>query len=101
MTKRTAWIAGLLVVATAPAQTPATNPDLFSQDERSSLVQFWAAPGRYTVSVPDDAAKKGLYQVRLTVAGSKWLWDYNHKRNLSAPPGQVPKPANDQQAEWE
>ncbi len=101
MTKTTAWMAGLMVVAVSASQPPVASPNLFSADERAALVDFWSAPNRYQVSIPDDVAQKGLWQVRLTVPGSKWLWDYNRKRNLIAPPGQVPKPENAQQVEWE
>ena len=46
-----------------------------------------------------DAASKGLWQVRLTVAGSKWLWDYQKGKRI--PPTVTPVPQTDEQKEWE
>ena len=39
---------------------------LFGEDERKAVVAYWATPGRYRADAPADAAKKGVWQVRLT-----------------------------------
>jgi len=86
------------------AQAPPAGPtpgSLFSVDERGAIVSYWAAANRYVVSPPDDASTKGLWQVRLTVDGSTWLWNYNKLRKLTAPPTATPTPANPQQQAWE
>jgi len=90
----------------APTQNPVlpvgpTPGNLFSMDERGAIVTYWSAPGRYTVSTPDDASTKGLWQVRETVDGSTWLWNYNKIRRLSAPPTANPVPTDPQQITWE
>jgi hypothetical protein len=64
-------------------------------------VTYWSAPGRYVVTPPVDAKRKGLWQVRLTVEGSQWLLSYNRLRKLTAPPTAVPVPVTDQQRTWE
>ncbi len=106
MTKLTVWAASVMLVTGAAAQPPTgttvpENPNLFSSEDRDAVIQFWSTPDRYTISEPDDAAQKGLWQVRLTTAGSTWLLSYNRKRNLNVPPGQVPKPQTTEQTEWE
>ncbi len=68
----------------APAQS---FPPLFGEDERHDLVAYWAAPGRYRAEAPADAAKKGVWQVRLTPAGSVWLWNLTKGKKL--PPTQA------------
>ena len=50
-------------------------------------MRYWAAPGRYNADAPADAAKKGIWQVRLTPAGSVWLW--NLTKGKKVPPTQV------------
>ncbi len=72
---------------------------LFTPQERDAVIQFWSKPDRYTSTVPSDALDKGLWQVRLTVGGSKWLWD--HQRGKKIPPSSTPIPQNDEQKQWE
>lgn len=55
---------------------PVSALPLFTDDERSTLLTFWNAPGRYSVALPPDAAQKGAWQVRLTPEGSAWLLKY-------------------------
>lgn len=64
-------------------------------------MDYWAQPGRYVCTTPADVMDKGIWQVRLTVRGSTWLWNYNKARKVSAPPTQNAQPANDQQRDWE
>lgn len=80
-------------------QIPATP--MFSTAERDTIIAFWSRPDRYTVTIPDDAMDKGLWQVRLTVEGSTWLWNYDKARKVSAPPTATAAPANDEQKTWE
>lgn len=74
----------------------------FSDEERSRLVQFWNEPGRYSVSAPPDAAQRGPWTVRLSVAASQWLWNYDRARGLAkGPPTQNAAPANPDQKDWD
>ncbi len=54
--------------------------NLFSAGEQTAIMAFWNAKGRYEVGVPPDAPSKGLWQVRQTPEGSKWLWTYYRTR---------------------
>ena len=71
----------------------------FSPEERDAAMAFWSPATRYTVSVPDDVAKSGVWQVRLTVAGSTWLWNYQKGKKI--PPTQNPVPETDEQKQFE
>lgn len=62
--------------------TPARVPARFAEDERAHIVSFWNAQGRYRVGMPLDAPKKGVWQIRLTPAGSLWLWKYQNALGL-------------------
>lgn len=74
----------------------------FTADERDFIVRFWAKPGRYEISLPENAPKVGIWQMRLSPEGSVWLWNYNKARGLGkVPPGQIPAPQNAEQAVWE
>lgn len=75
---------------------------LFTQDERTGLVSYWNASGRYAVGPSPDAAKTGPYAARLTTTGSKWLWDYQRALNIQkGPPSQTPQPLTPEQTEWD
>jgi hypothetical protein len=82
-------------------QTPAVTLYTFPPDELAKALSFWAQAGRYTVSTPDDFREKGLWQVRLSVAGSTWIWNYNKARRASAPPTQDAQAVNPQQQVWD
>lgn len=92
----------LLTVLTACAAACAKG-QLFSQDEVERIQSFWSVPDRYTMNVPKSALKSGLWQVRLTVSGSKWLWNYNKARGIvkANPAAAAPPPQSVEQAEWE
>ncbi|MBC8064411.1 MAG: hypothetical protein H7Y17_06255, partial [Chlorobia bacterium] len=63
------------------------NPPLaFSTEEKSAVVRYWSTPGRYTMSPPKNYKAAGLWQVRLTVAGSTWLWNFNKARGVAMKP---------------
>lgn len=49
---------------------------LFQPDEKAKVLAFWRAPDRYYCSIPPSAMTDGIWQVRLTVAGSQWLWNH-------------------------
>jgi hypothetical protein len=55
----------------------------FTPEERTRLIEYWNAPGRYTVGPPPDADKAGAYRVKPTVEGSQWLWSYDRARGAS------------------
>jgi hypothetical protein len=55
---------------------------LFSAEQTKAILKYWRAPNRYIAEVPTDWLKSGLWQVRLAVEGSKWLWNYNKARGL-------------------
>lgn len=87
MTPRTRHRIALLTLglaALAPAQVPTP---IFTDDERAAVVAFWATPGRYSAGAPADADKKGIWQVRLSTAGSMWLW--NLTKGKKVPPTQM------------
>jgi hypothetical protein len=89
------------IFAGTAAQTPAREP-LFSDQEKAAVKRFWAEPGRYTESLPTDAAKNGPNQVRLTVAGSVWLREYNKRRGMGkVAPTTTAKPQNAAQRVWQ
>lgn len=88
-------------IVIAKTQGPVTAAPQFTADDRSKVMDYWAQPGRYVITAPVDAQKKGLWQVRLTVRGSVWLMAYNKARKVSAPPTETAQPANDQQRDWE
>jgi len=74
----------------------------FSDIERTKLLMFWNEPGRYSVSAPPDAATKGPWTVRLSIAASQWLWSYDRARGLAkGPPTQDSAAANPEQKEWD
>ena len=59
---------------------------LFPQDERTHLVTFWNAPGRWRVGPLPDVASRGPWQVRLTPDGSTWLLKYQIAAGSAAAP---------------
>ena len=60
---------------------PHSSPQ-FNDTERGKVIAFWNTPGRYRAGVPQDAQKKGVWQIRLTPAGSLWLWKYQNALGL-------------------
>jgi hypothetical protein len=95
MLSRTAILAGVLTLA-------GNGYAGFSSPERARVTEFWALPERYTVVMPPTLEQSGPFQVRLTSAGSVWLWNYGNARGLSkgAMLNGAP-PANEQQRGWE
>lgn len=92
------FLIALAAVTICPAQTP---QGLFSPEERDKVKAFWNEPNRYSVAPPKDHKTKGLWQVRLTIEGSTWLWNYNKGRKVFAPPTQDAPPASEEQKIWE
>jgi hypothetical protein len=74
----------LALASLSPAQSPTP---LFGDEERRSIMAYWATPGRYSADAPADATKRGAWQVRLTPAGSMWLWNLTKGKKI--PPTQV------------
>ena len=54
----------------------------FSPAEVKNIQQYWGAPGRYASALPKNSAQQGMWQVRLTVSGSGWIWRYNKLRGV-------------------
>lgn len=84
---------------TADLSQLAIEPATFTGTDRDRALRFWGDSSRYGAGVPSDAATRGLYQVRLTVAGSLWLDAYqklgqrsllNGATALAATQGDVP-----------
>lgn len=91
------WCLCALVVPSVSAQA------LYTPEERANLVAFWNAPGRYSVRIPQEAKKNGVWQVRLTPEASVWFLKYQVAIGAAkAPPTQDPatfsSPANDWKA---
>lgn len=89
---------GALVAASASSQAQL----YFSQEERSSVIEFWSNPERYSTSPLADSASKGSWRVRLTTEGSKWLLDYTRLlQPAKVSPSQDAKPTSAGQQAWE
>jgi len=85
-----ATLGGALVHNTQAAQPL----PLFTETERKALVEFWNAPGRYTVEVaPVAPGKPGPWTVRLTPEGSTWFLAYQRAvaGGKKIPPSQIVK----------
>ncbi len=81
--KRLALTLGMMAVLAC--HTPARCQQvatLFTPEERARLVTYWSAPGRCVTDLPPEAAKSGPWQVRLTVDGSRWFWNYHRALGL-------------------
>lgn len=79
-----------IVVASHLKQSP-----VFSDSDRQRAISYWQSADRYTVT-PSDTK-----QVRLTVAGSQWLYNYAHsKGGGKINPDALAKPAGASSA-WE
>ncbi|MGV3617646.1 MAG: hypothetical protein ACO1SV_20160 [Fimbriimonas sp.] len=74
-------------------------PSVFTPQERDAVLKFWSRPDRYTVGLPGDVTEKGAWQVRLTVAGSTWLWNYQKGKKIL--PLAAPVPQTEEQKAWE
>lgn len=92
------WLAGAVAILGAAPQPQA----LFTQDEKSAVIHYWADSARYSEKLPTDAEKNGPFQVRLSVPGSIWLREYNRLRGMNkVPPTATAKPQNEQQVGWQ
>lgn len=87
MTPRNRSRFALLTLALASLSPAQVAAPLFGDEERRSIMAYWATPGRYAADAPADAAKKGVWQVRLTPTGSMWLWNLTKGKKI--PPTQV------------
>ncbi|OWU66339.1 MAG: hypothetical protein CBB60_000015, partial [Armatimonadetes bacterium Cent15-Ar3] len=69
---------------------------MWTELEKDQIIRYWNEPNRYVI------VSTGKPGVRLTVDGSKWLWEYNRRRGKGKTnPGLVPPPSSDQEAKWE
>ena len=88
MTPRTRSRIALLPLALVGLSCAQTSPtSLFDRNERRGVMAYWGSPGRYVSDAPDNAAKIGVWQVRLTTTGSQWLWTLTRGKKI--PPTQV------------
>lgn len=91
-------IAVALVVGATPSLALGQH---FSADETAEILRYWAEPGRYRSSVPKDFERNGIWQVRLTVEGSTWLWGYDRLRGKGKAPTTAKLPEAEVLASWE
>ncbi len=97
-------LCALFLAGGVAGQTPTVPPapPVYTDAERARIVAFWNAPGRMTTGLPPDAAKTGLWQVRLTPPASLWFWNYQNAIGAGkTPPTQDPTAAAPNVAEWE
>ena len=88
MTPRTRSRIALLPLALVGLSCAQSSPSaLFDENGRRGVMAYWGSPGRYSSDAPDDVAKVGVWQVRLTTTGSQWLWSLT--RGKKTPPTQV------------
>ncbi|MBV9470477.1 MAG: hypothetical protein JO316_02420 [Abitibacteriaceae bacterium] len=74
----------------------------FTDAERTRIVTYWNAPGRYRVDARAEAAKSGPWVVRLTPEASQWLYNYGHINSADKiPPTANGKPTTPHTEEWE
>jgi hypothetical protein len=93
---------GIFLFGMAAILGAANAKGLFTAEERAAVVDFWSLPGRYSSRLPGDAEKNGPFQVRLTVAGSTWLREYNRLRGMNkVPPTTNAQPQNEEQKDWQ
>lgn len=94
-------IRGTLLLLCATALCVGARPaPLFSNDERTKLVAFWNAPGRYAHGMPVDPANP--WQVRLTPEGSAWFLAYQKAlRGAENTPPNLDAAATPATADWE
>lgn len=97
----------LLIAATTASCRQQTSPPvippfvpLFTPAECATIVQFWAQPNRCVPMPPQDANKNGLFRPHLSVAGSKWLLNYERKSQQTAPPTQNGIGSSDLHQNW-
>lgn len=85
---------GTLLLATVLTAT--SLGQMWTELEKDQILDYWSQPNRL---VTGSTGKPG---VRLTVEGSKWLWEYNRRRGKGkTPPGQVPPFSSEQEKAWE
>ncbi len=73
----------------------------FTEQERSAIVAYWAEPGRYAIGPSPSVPQLGSWQVRLTVEGSRWLWEYDRARGVGKAPPAKPLPKGSDTVAWE
>ncbi len=94
---------GILAVSlmgTACQSQPPAQPPQWTWKAKAQA--FWQAPGRYVSGLPTNIGLVGKMQVRLTVEGSQWLWNYNRARGLGkVAPNLTAAPQSADQASWQ
>lgn len=72
-----------LVVAFSASHLASGSSSLFSNSEKNAIVANWKTNCQYKVSDAPSSSKSGVWQVRLSVEGSKWIHAYYKKRGYS------------------
>lgn len=81
---------------------PPTAAPLFPIAERSAVMAYWNASGRYRVAAAVDPLTQGPWQVRLTPAASAWFLNYQKALGGgAAPPTQDATAATPDTQTWE
>jgi hypothetical protein len=64
-------------VAAALAVASSTQAQIhFSPEERSQIIEYWSAAGRYQHGMLPDSLENGTWRARQTVEGSQWIWGF-------------------------
>lgn len=88
-------------IAVASNRSMTQNP-YFSKGESEQIRADWNKPGRFALTAPASAEKAGRSQMRLTVEGSTWLWNYYRARGFGKViPTQDPKSQDPEAATWD
>lgn len=88
--------AGIFALSSAP------QASIWTPEERAGIVQFWHAPGRYTVQPWSKASAEGLFQTALSPDGSAWFLQYQKALGAAgAPPTIDVSAAEGPFARWE
>lgn len=64
------------------------QPQLFTSGEKREIMRYWSDSSRYRLAPPTDFKSRGLWQVRLTVTGSMWIYSFNRARGVAMKPTQ-------------
>ena len=77
-------LAALGIAASNAHQPPQSA--VFSDADRKRALDFWAPADRYAIAPTPAAAGQGPTVVRLTAAGSQWLWSYSRLKSTAKQP---------------
>lgn len=73
----------------------------FTETERTAVLDYWKDKVRYISSPSKPPKGQGTFQIRMTPAGSAFLWQYYRSLGYGKiRPGTEPEPRNAQEAAW-